>query len=76
VLLTPVGRVPEVVRDLSSEKALPTSGTMSLVEGLVAALVGELVLSSTEVCQAHARARYGRPTIAGLVRNVYSEVIS
>ncbi len=75
VLVTPVGGLPEVVRDLSPELVLPGTGVSPLAEGLVASLTGDLVMPSAEACQAYARARYTWPVIADHVRDVYTEAL-
>jgi glycosyltransferase involved in cell wall biosynthesis len=75
VLVTPVGGLPEVVRDLSADLMLPGSGTGDLVEGLVAALRGELALPDSEACRSYARARYDWPVIAARTREVYAEAL-
>jgi glycosyltransferase involved in cell wall biosynthesis len=74
-LVTPVGGLPEVVRDLSPELVLPATGVGPLSEGLVAALAGGSVLPSVEACRAYARARYDWPVIASRIREVYSEAL-
>jgi len=75
VLVTPVGGLPEVVRDLSADLMLPGSGTGDLVEGLVAALRGELALPDSEACRSYARVRYDWPVIAARTREVYAEAL-
>jgi glycosyltransferase involved in cell wall biosynthesis len=76
VLVTPVGGLPEVIRDLSPDLVLPAAGANPLGEGLVAALSGGLVLPSAAACQAYARDRYDWPVIAARVRDVYLEAVS
>jgi glycosyltransferase involved in cell wall biosynthesis len=76
VLVTPVGGLPEVVRDLSQEMVLPTTGADSLAEGLVAAIAGKLVLPDSEAARSYARTRYDWPVIAARVRDVYLEALS
>jgi glycosyltransferase involved in cell wall biosynthesis len=75
VLVTPVGGLPEVVRDLSPELVLPAAGVGPLAEGLVAALTGDLPLPNAEVCRAYALAHYDWPAIAARVREVYAETL-
>jgi glycogen(starch) synthase len=76
VLVTPVGGLPEVVRDLSPDLVLPAAGANPLSEGLVAALAGGLILPSAETCQAYARDRYDWSVAAARVRDVYLEALS
>ena len=75
VLVTPVGGLPEVVRDLSAEMVLPGAGAGPLAEGVAAALNGGLTLPSGEDCQNYVRDRYDWPTIAARVRDVYAETL-
>ena len=74
-LVTPVGGLPEVVRDLSTNLILPSHGTDALVEGLGNALDGTLELPSDEACQAFARTRYDWAAVAQQTRAVYEEVL-
>lgn len=74
-LVTPVGGLPEVVRDLSPELVLPATGATSLSEGLVAALTGNSILPSAEACRAYAREHYDWPVITDRVRRVYAEAL-
>jgi len=74
-LVTPVGGLPEVVRDLSPGLVLPAIGTSPLSEGLVTALTRESSLPDAEACRAYALARYDWSVIAGRVRGVYAEAL-
>jgi glycosyltransferase involved in cell wall biosynthesis len=74
-LVTPVGGLPEVVRDLSPALVLPGTGIRSLAEGIGAALTGELSLPSEDTCQNYSRSRYDWPVIAARVREVYEEAL-
>ena len=76
VLVTPVGGLPEVVRELSPEMVLPATGACSLAEGLTTALAGELALPDSEAARTYARARYDWPVVAACVRDVYLEAVS
>jgi glycosyltransferase involved in cell wall biosynthesis len=76
VLVTPVGGLPEVVRDLSPEMVLPATGAGSLAEGLTTALAGELALPASKEARTYARARYHWPVVAARVRDVYLEAVS
>jgi glycogen synthase len=75
VLVTPVGGLPEVVRDLSPELVLPGTEAGPLGEGLVAALRGGLSLPDEEACRAYACARYDWPVVAAQVSEVYAEAL-
>lgn len=70
-LVTPVGGLPEVVRDLSADLVLSSTGPGALAEGLSAVLRHDLVLPDTDACRAFARKRYDWPIIAMQVRKVY-----
>jgi glycosyltransferase involved in cell wall biosynthesis len=76
VLVTPVGGLPEVVRDLSPALILPGTGVRSLAEGIGAALTGELSLPSARTCEGYVRSRYDWPVVAARVRGVYEEALS
>jgi len=71
VLVTPVGGLPETVRELDPQLVLAGSRPTSLAEGVVAALTGEHVLPSPQACVAYARLRFDWPVIAEQVLNVY-----
>ena len=74
-LVTPVGGLPEVVRDLSTNLVLPSTGAGALAEGLSAALRNDMVLPAAEICQAFARERYDWTNIAMQVCAVYEEAL-
>lgn len=75
VLVTPVGGLPEVVSDLSTELVLSGSGAGLLADGIEAALVGDLPLPSAESCRSYARSRYDWPVVTDQVRVVYEEAL-
>jgi glycosyltransferase involved in cell wall biosynthesis len=74
VLVTPVGGLPEVVRDLSSALILPDATTTALASGLLTALVQPDVLPAASACRHFAQARYSWPAIAAQTRSVYESV--
>ncbi len=76
VLVTNVGGLPEVVRDLSEDLIMPDARVKTLAGCIVDALKGTLPLPDSEACQAFVRARYDWPVIAQHVREVYEEVLS
>lgn len=76
VLVTNVGGLPEVVRDLSENMIMPDSGVKTLAGSMIDTLKGQLILPDSEACQAFVRARYDWPVIARNVREVYEEVLS
>jgi glycogen(starch) synthase len=75
VLVTPVGGLPEVVSELSTDLVLPGCGLEDVTEGLEAALGGELALPDAEACQDFARARYDWPVVAARTHEVYAEAL-
>lgn len=75
VLVTPIGGLPETVRDLSEELILPDASVAALQEGIGAALNGDLHLPDAETCRNYARRRFDWPVIARQVRQVYEEVV-
>lgn len=74
-LVTPVGGLPEVVRDLSPDLVLPDSSTPALADALRGALRGTRPLPSAEACRAYARRRFDWPVIAEQTRAVYESVL-
>jgi Glycosyltransferase len=75
-LVTPVGGLPDVVRDLSDSLVLPSTGPGALAEGLSAALRGDMSLPDSDACRAFARERYDWPNITRQVRTVYEESVN
>lgn len=57
-LVTPVGGLPEVVRDLSPALVLAESDAGSIADGVVQAFDGRRELPTADECAAFARARY------------------
>jgi glycogen(starch) synthase len=75
VIVTPVGGLPEVVRDLSKALVLPDCSAGALADRLIDELVGEARLPSSSECQAYARSHFAWGRIAQQVRAVYEEVL-
>ena len=73
-LVTPIGGLPEVVRDLDTGLVLPGAGTAAIAEGATRALRGRGELPDSSACQAFARARYDWSGVAEKTYEVYSEV--
>jgi glycosyltransferase involved in cell wall biosynthesis len=76
VLVTPVGGLPEVVRDLSPDLILPDADMMTMADRLTAILQGRVKLPATERCQMYARQRYDWPVIAHRTRRIYEEALA
>lgn len=75
VLVTPVGGLPETVRNLSRNLILPDAETETVGTALVSALDGSLSLPGPEQCRHYARSRFDWPVIASKVRDVYVDVL-
>ncbi|MEZ4695129.1 MAG: glycosyltransferase family 4 protein [Rhodothermales bacterium] len=76
VMVTPVGGLPEVVKDLSHDLVLPGSDLRSLQAGLSEALSGHRTLPDASACKTFVRKNYDWPVIAAKTRTVYEEVLS
>ena len=76
VLVTPVGGLPEVVENLSSNLIFPTQKEADMSDWIVDALTARLELPSSADCQAYARNHFDWPVIARQTRAVYEEVLS
>jgi len=76
VLVTPVGGLPEAVRDLSPSLVLRGTGPEELAAGIIHALHGRLPLPTEEACRAFVRERYDAPVIAAKVKDVYAEALA
>jgi glycosyltransferase involved in cell wall biosynthesis len=72
-LVTPVGGLPEVLRDLDPSLVLGGTEPRDIAEGILAALTGRLKLPSELACTNYA-ARFDWPMIASRVRDVYREI--
>lgn len=73
VLVTSIGGLPEVVRDLSDQLIIEDNSPTALANRLGAALEGRLELPSSSTCQRYARARFAWPVIASQVKDVYDQ---
>lgn len=81
VLVTPVGGLPEAVRELSPRLVLPDDtvghdAAAPLGKCLGAALDGTLPLPPAHRCRAYARAHYSWPAIAQKTHRVYADLLS
>jgi len=73
VLVTPVGGLPEVVRNLAPDLVLPGTGPAAVAEGIAGALSGALQIPDAAALQAYARAHYDWSSIAPMLRSVYED---
>ena len=74
-LVTPVGGLPDVVRDLSDNLIMEGTSVDQISEHLIAALRGSLRLPDPIISQRFAASRYDWSIIAQKVRSVYDKVI-
>lgn len=74
-LVTPVGGLPEGVRELSEGLVMDGTAPDAIASALTDALVGRRPLPTAEACRAFARARYDWPVIARQTRAVYDRVL-
>lgn len=74
-LVTPVGGLPEVVRDLSPHLIMDGNDVEAIARHLIDVLTGSVSLPSAEACRSFAVSRYSWPVIARQVRQVYEEVV-
>jgi glycogen synthase len=75
VLVTPVGGLPEVVAELSSDLVLTGTGPDALAKGLISAFAGDLQLPDPATCATYARDRFDWPIIAGQVAAFYRTIL-
>jgi glycosyltransferase involved in cell wall biosynthesis len=75
VLVTPIGGLPEVVRDLSTDLVLAGTGSDAIAAGLIKAFSGELRMPNAAACSDYARNRFDWPIIARQVAACYRKII-
>lgn len=76
VLVTPVGGLPDIVRDLSPNLIFDDCTDAALASRLTAALDGSLSLPSSKECQSYATARFDWSAVANRTHSLYQEVCS
>ncbi|GIV61818.1 MAG: glycosyl transferase [Rhodothermaceae bacterium] len=76
VLVTPVGGLPEVVRDLAETLVLPGNTVADLAGGLIEVIRGTRGLPEPAMCRAYAEARFDWAVVARQTRSVYEEVVA
>lgn len=74
-LVTPVGGMPEVVRDLEPGLILRGRSVEALTQGISKALSGELSLPTDQECNAYAIQRFAWPVVTRQVLDVYEEAM-
>ncbi|MDP9174177.1 MAG: glycosyltransferase family 4 protein [Planctomycetota bacterium] len=72
-LVTPVGGLPEVVRDLPAELVIVATGVNALAHRITAILKGTLPVPSAKECQEHCRRRFDWAVVGQKIRAVYAE---
>ena len=74
-IVTPIGGMPEIVRDLDRDLILSGPTVVELQDGLLRALNGLERLPTAHDCQAYARQRFGWSAIAPRILGVYAEAM-
>ncbi len=75
VMVTPVGGLPEALREFSPDLILPDSSAESLIFGIASVLTGTQELPTSRACQAYARDYFDYRTVAERTRQVYSQAL-
>ena len=73
-MVTPVGGLPDVVRELSPGLIFQSGRSEHLAEGLTAALSGSLRLPDSDACRAYAASQFSLSLCGRRVADVYREV--
>jgi glycosyltransferase involved in cell wall biosynthesis len=72
-MVTPVGGLPETVRDLDPRLIFESAQPDAVADGILAALEGTVPMPTPEECRTYAE-RFAWPRIAERVRGVYTEI--
>jgi glycosyltransferase involved in cell wall biosynthesis len=72
-LVTPIGGLPEVVKDLPAELVLLATCKNTLAEGIISSLTGKVPLPSAKECHDHCRRRFDWAVVGQQIRSVYAE---
>jgi glycogen synthase len=72
-LVTRVGGLPEVVKDLPAELVLLATCENTLAEGIISGLIGKVPLPSAKECHDHCRRRFDWAVVGEQIRSVYAE---
>lgn len=76
VLVTPVGGLPEVVKQLSESLILSSTGAEAIADRLGEFFSGTIKLPSAQECHAYALKNFDLPVIARKTADVYQQVIN
>jgi len=75
-VVTPVGGLPEVTRDLSEALVFPGASAGDLSRRIAEVLSGSVKLPDIAACESYARERYGWNVVIERVRAVYEEAMA
>lgn len=76
VLVTPVGGLPEVVRDLNPNLVMPGADIGALAGSIIGSLVNPRALPTSQACAAYVRRKFHWPIIARQIRSVYEAALN
>jgi glycogen synthase len=76
VLVTPVGGLPEVVRELDPRLVIPANDSSALARSIIGGLLNPGAFPTSEACTAYARRKFHWPIIARQIRSVYEAALS
>ena len=74
-MVTPIGGLPDVVRELAPDLIFQSGASEHLASGLIAALGGQLRLPGGDECRAYAAGRFSLALCGRRVADVYREVV-
>jgi glycosyltransferase involved in cell wall biosynthesis len=74
-MVTPIGGLPEVVKELSENLIFRSGDPVELADGLIAALLGHTRLPTETDCRHYAVERFSRSLMASRVAAVYREQV-
>ncbi len=74
-LVTPVGGLPEVVRNLSAQLIMKSPAAHDMATAIRAALLGNMALPSEQACRDYAKAVFSWELIARRVAEVYAQTL-
>lgn len=75
-MVTPIGGLPEVVKELSANLIFRSGNPVDLADGLIAALLGHTRLPTEADCRNYAVDKFSRSLMASRVAAVYREQVS
>jgi len=75
-MVTPIGGLPEVVADLTTDLIFQSSHPNDIADGVIAALVGSIRMPDQESCRAYAAAQFATHLAARRTAEVYRRLVS